>query len=1138
MTSFFDRLRVNGLDSPTGVTGPDVRLAWVPTGLPMQDGGASRTDKVGTVCADEGSAGWTGRNGQHGANGADPLRQDVTVVVAVASSLDDLAADDPARLLVRLDGLPPSQRCVTLPLPDRRLVYWRVGASSGGETVWSETQRFATAPDLTALGAQWITHPDLRDGRALGDYRSAWFATRIDVRPGETICLIHLATPGLADVRVDGRPVGRLLGPGYCDLRREIPAATYDAGALAEGPHLVTIEIAPGPFWIPVDESRYTKFTGCAQAPKLLAAIEQLGDVHRLTVSGDAFRCGRGATTETHWYGGEDYNAALPEPWDGMSAILAADQVEQVRQGAAGESSDRESLDVASSASFGGCLTAAGELLGTAILYVPAPDAQVWWPQYPPITVSEILLSQVSKLSEGGPVADPAGHPLWSEVTNLSGGRFIADSGVNVAGWPSIRWEASDRPRTVTLLPAENVGADGVVQSTTGRPVFDTLHIPADHAGSWHPRFTYHGFRYLEMRCDDGDGRRGRAAIQCGDGQAQREGSDNRDVSRDSPVMRRDSDMPTVGTLVLRASNARAGTFHTSDPFLDALHRATDRAIQSNMASVFTDCPHREKLGWLEQLHLCFDALARNWDVEAHLRDVLHHVRQAQLPNGDIPSIAPEFVDFTGADYLGDPEAFRFDVNWGGVIVLLPLAHYRQYGDRRVIDENLAAMKRYLARLTERERDGSFDFGLSDWLALDERVPRRLVATYGYWRVLRAATDIAVLVGDEAWEQQIQDRLAAVTSALRRFAADARVDATQTELVLLADVADALDDVAPGQVPDAGADCGRHQVEPLRNSEMPSFAAPRILGQRRACGDGTTSALMPEAGGVPGLNRSEPADECPGSVCLFDLLMARLTADGAFTVGEIGIGPLLDVLHRHGRDDLIYRVISRTDVPGYGMQLAKGATALSETWSGEPGQGGQGEGSNNHFMLGMIDHWLHRQVAGLRQADGSVAWQHAVVEPVFLAGVASASSTHLSPIGTYGVAWERLTDNQVAVTVEVPPGGGATACLPGVPVTIAGAGCHRFVVTDPVSTRSTESGTGLSRVGVAAVGVAHTDGSGIDAAAADEASAGPAATALDHNESSSISRMAVPSGAGAPDRAVLRRTEFQPPYEKAEPHHD
>jgi alpha-L-rhamnosidase len=113
--------------------------------------------------------------------------------------------------------------------------------------------------------------------------------------------------------------------------------------------------------------------------------------------------------------------------------------------------------------------------------------------------------------------------------------------------------------------------------------------------------------------------------------------------------------------------------------------------MKSNMASVFTDCPHREKLGWLEEAHLVGSSLHYNYDIHRLALKCISDMRLAQTPEGLIPEIAPEFTQFT--------EPFRDSPEWGSNGVILPWYVYQWYGDKQVLADNYDMMKRYLAYL-------------------------------------------------------------------------------------------------------------------------------------------------------------------------------------------------------------------------------------------------------------------------------------------------------------------------------------------------------------------------------------------------------------------------------------------------------
>lgn len=95
---------------------------------------------------------------------------------------------------------------------------------------------------------------------------------------------------------------------------------------------------------------------------------------------------------------------------------------------------------------------------------------------------------------------------------------------------------------------------------------------------------------------------------------------------------------------VIRAANEPVLSIHTSNELFNSIHKIIDRSIQGNMYSVLTDCPHREKLGWLEQNQFVFHPLAMGYDLESYGRDMVLMMADAQASDvpGLIPDIAPE----------------------------------------------------------------------------------------------------------------------------------------------------------------------------------------------------------------------------------------------------------------------------------------------------------------------------------------------------------------------------------------------------------------------------------------------------------------------------------------------------------------
>lgn len=316
------------------------------------------------------------------------------------------------------------------------------------------------------------------------------------------------------------------------------------------------------------------------------------------------------------------------------------------------------------------------------------------------------------------------------EIGRSDSGQRRYDLGVNGAGRPIVRLGNSATGRRIELWPGETRLDDGAVdQRSTGGPIFDAFTTEAT-ASCFTPRFVYHGARHY-------------------------------DISGSTP----ESEVE-LSLEVLRVSNERVGYFDSDDWFLRTLQVNIDRAVQSNMFSVFTDCPHREKLGWIEQLHLCFSALAMHYDVEAHLSDAVRHMQTAQQPDGLVPSIVPEQVVFDFFPWKDDLLAFRDDPNWGRAIIEVPWLLHRHYGSSTALRASFPAALRYLDYLESRSERDLLDHGLGDWIEIDRSTPRGLVATFGWAEALRTAARSATALGDTREAGRLEQRAQTVWSAL------------------------------------------------------------------------------------------------------------------------------------------------------------------------------------------------------------------------------------------------------------------------------------------------------------------------------------------------------------------------------------
>ena len=215
----------------------------------------------------------------------------------------------------------------------------------------------------------------------------------------------------------------------------------------------------------------------------------------------------------------------------------------------------------------------------------------------------------------------------------------------------------------------------------------DTYVLAGEADEVFEPRFTFHGFRYVEVTGID--------------------------------------EFELTGSVV-HSDTPRTGWFECSDELVNQLWRNINWGQRGNFLSVPTDCPQRdERLGWLADAQVFLPTASLNMDVAAFMTKWGDDILDAQLPDGAFPDVAPRLV----VEREGAPA-------WGDAGVIVPWTLWRRYGDRRLLERHWPAMERYMAYLLRHNPDLLWtarrgnDYG--DWLSVGEQTPREVLAT-AYW---------------------------------------------------------------------------------------------------------------------------------------------------------------------------------------------------------------------------------------------------------------------------------------------------------------------------------------------------------------------------------------------------------------------
>lgn len=538
---------------------------------------------------------------------------------------------------------------------------------------------------------------------------------------------------------------------------------------------------------------------------------------------------------------------------------------------------------------------------------VAGPGGALRASEAPPVTVAESL------------------KPVSIERTAT--GKYVADMGFNLSARPVIKLEGPAGSQVVVRV--------GELPETPweGHSYTYTLRGNGDE---WLiPRFTYFGFQYIFIQ----------GAVLPNEAQA-------------------DSSLPRileVGSEFVTSSAPDVGAFQCDNDLLNDINAMIDRSVRSNLQSVLTDCPHREKLGWLEVAHLMGPSIFYHYDAAGLYRKICLDTSESQLDSGLVPDIAPEYTRFTGG--------FFESAEWGSAAVQIPWLLYRWYGDTDILARQFDTMTKYTRYLAStRSEEGLAKGGLGDWYdwtpenghaGLAQLTPLELTATAMLFDNARIVSATAELLGK------------------------------QSEAEYFADLAESV----RTNFLDAYYDDETHSVS---------------TGSQAALSVGLYFGLVPAA---------------DREAVLANLVRAVETMNYRPTTGEVCFRYMVRALADGGRSDVVYRIINRTDPPGYGCMLRQyGLKTLSERWD-KPGS------SLNHCMFGHIQEWFQGDLLGIRQTDSSVGFEHVIIAPAPVGDLRAASGYYDSPRGRIGVAWQK-SDESFSLDVTVPGNTDAQIVLP------------------------------------------------------------------------------------------------------------
>lgn len=295
-------------------------------------------------------------------------------------------------------------------------------------------------------------------------------------------------------------------------------------------------------------------------------------------------------------------------------------------------------------------------------------------------------------------------------LTNPKPGVFVYDLGQNFSGWVKLSLSAPSGTE-IQMRFSESVYSDGMIDpASTG--VYATDVVQTDKyicngkgLEEWEPLFTYHGFRYVEMTGFPGK-----------------------------------PDLENLQGIFVHTAVKETGTFFSSDSMFNQLHKTALWTQKSNLHGIPTDCPHRERCGWLGDAFLTSDMTIYNFDMSLFWSKFIGDIESSRR-NGIPTNIVP------GRRYGGS------DPDWGAAYIQLPWNIYLYYGDKSIITDNYDGLCFFMSHLQSIARDNIIYSGIGSLFSpgriMAEETPVEYTSTLLYCFCADVMAKMAMVKGED-----------------------------------------------------------------------------------------------------------------------------------------------------------------------------------------------------------------------------------------------------------------------------------------------------------------------------------------------------------------------------------------------------
>lgn len=546
------------------------------------------------------------------------------------------------------------------------------------------------------------------------------------------------------------------------------------------------------------------------------------------------------------------------------------------------------------------------------------------------------------------------------EIIQTPKGEYLVDVGQVVAGNVELCLEAEAGVK-IKLEHSEVLDTEGNYYNNIIGVNKEQQDVYITKSGKqiYRPHFTWHGFRYVKVT-----GWPGKMNI------------DNFKI------------------YVLSSYMENLGKFETSHQELNKLIQNIWWSQVSNTISIPTDCPQRERAGWGGDIMVFAPTMCKNRLADAFLNRWLMNVRAEQMEKGEIPNVVPYLKSYR--EMANVTTGFHTSCGWGDTVEQVPLTLYHEYNDKRALEENYPAMKRWINYIRDRawnHHPEEYD----SWS--DERKER----SHYLWNTDFHYADWLVpsmVLGNPDGTAMIQ-----TARQTMRYVAPAYFANTANTMAEIAEIL--------GYKKDAEE---YHELyEKIREAFISAYVSE----------DGTLEKELQGLYVIALKNHLCPKELQPVMAAHLNEMIKE--NQNCLDTGFLSVHYLLDVLCENGYRDTAYKILFQTKCPSWLYEVEHGATTMWESW-GAIGEDGQvSTYSYNHYAFGCVMDWIYREIGGVQlQSPG---YETVKIKPDFSCGLDSVNCVQHTPNGVLEVTWS-IKEKQGSLKVKIPCNTNAEICLP------------------------------------------------------------------------------------------------------------